>query len=240
LRRLIPAVLLLLAASAFAGAVGVKADKEYAPHKRIVLKATEVTSAKAQFLWDVDGGADVVEAGDTLYVWAAPGTYKVTLTAIDFDAKKVERASFTFRVTGEQPRPPPGPDPGPGPGPGPAPPAPKGDLRVLVVYEEQEARDYPKEQHSILYGKKFHDALNARTPLNPTTKRHEWNVWDKDTDVKSMPKAWQDLMARPRKSLPWIVLAGDDGVFHEGPLPKTPAEAISLVDKYAPKKGGRR
>jgi hypothetical protein len=92
-----------------AAEVKLKGEAVYEPHKKIVLRATDVTSAKAQFLWDVSGDADTVEAGDRLYVWAPPGKYTVRLTAIDFEAKKVERASFSFTVSGEPTPPPPVP-----------------------------------------------------------------------------------------------------------------------------------
>ena len=213
----------------------VKAEREYAPHRKIVLQAADVTSAKAQFLWDVDGDADTVEAGGTLYVWAAPGTYKVRLTAIDFDAKKVERATFSFTVTGKV-------APGPGPKPDDPPDVkPAGALRVLVVYESADASRLPSSQQSVLYGKTFRDALDARTPLGPDGKAREWRIYDADVDLSGEAKAWRDLMARPRTALPWLVLSYDSGVAFEGPLPKTVAEAVALLDKPAPraKKGGR-
>lgn len=97
---------------------GIKGEKTYPPFKAIVLKAADVTSAKASFLWDVDGECDFIESGDTLYAWCPPGTYTVRLTAIDFAAQKVERAKFTFTVSGTPP----------GPGPGPQPPFPDDPL----------------------------------------------------------------------------------------------------------------
>ena len=72
--------------------VTLKGEKVYQPFDKIVLEATKVSSPKAQFLWDVTGEAQVEEVGNKLYVWAKPGLYTVTLTAIDFETKKIERA----------------------------------------------------------------------------------------------------------------------------------------------------
>lgn len=235
---LLGATVVLLAAVPCLCAPKVRAEKEYAEHEKIILRAEDVSSKSAQFLWDIDGDAQTEEVGNKLYVWARPGTYRVTLTAVDFDSKKIERARFTFKVNGKNGPTPPGPGPTPPgpPGPGPT----KGPLRALVVFEEAEASTYPKETHSILYGKRFADALNAKTTDDPGFKgRKRWNVWDKDVNATAAPKEWQDALAKAKKtSLPWIYLFGDNGaVYHEGPLPKTVDEAISLVDKYAPRAG---
>jgi hypothetical protein len=123
---------LLLSLCAALPAAGVKGEKQYAAHEPIVLTATEVSSKSAQFLWDIDGAAKTRESGATLYVWAPPGKYTVRLTAIDFDAKKVERATFTFSV-GDTP-----PGPGPGPGPGPKPPTPPPDGKYGLTKASRE------------------------------------------------------------------------------------------------------
>jgi hypothetical protein len=120
-RKYASALLLLALAAPLFGAA-VKGEKTYAPHQKIVLRAEDVSSPKAQFLWDVSGDAQTEEVGNALYVWAPPGKYVVKLTAIDFEAKRVERASLTFTVGG----PGPGPTPVP-PGPTPVPPTPKPD-----------------------------------------------------------------------------------------------------------------
>jgi hypothetical protein len=65
LRRQATAILWLFCLAAAAHAQPrVKGAANYPPNSPIVLKATDVTSAKAQFLWDVSGGAKFVEAGD--------------------------------------------------------------------------------------------------------------------------------------------------------------------------------
>lgn len=241
MRRLIaPIVLLPLLAALCFGDMKLKGEKEYAPYKKIVLKATDVTSAKAQFLWDVDGDADVVEDGGTLYVWAKPGTYKVRLTAVDFDNKKIERATTTFTVTGEGPAPgptPPGPTP-PGPTPpGPTPPAPiSGDgLRVLIVEEPADRASLPATQYDLLFSKTFQDFLTSNTAKDSDNKNGAWRIWPAKANTKDASQSWQDAMKRERKSLPWIIVSNGKTGF-EGPLPKTEEEATNLVKKYMPVK----
>ncbi len=127
--------------------ITIKGDKEYNEYDKIVLKASGELK-EASYLWDVSGSAQVEEVGGTLYVWARPGSYSVTLTAIDFSAKKVERTRFNFTVKGTEPLPPPEP-PGPGPGPGPQPPPlPVSDLKKLL--QDAVNKDQDKNKAQIL------------------------------------------------------------------------------------------
>jgi hypothetical protein len=232
LRRQASAVILLFCLAAAAHAQPrVKGAANYPPNTPIVLKATDVTGPKAQFLWDVSGGAKFVEAGDTLYVWAAPGDYVVRLTAIDFDAKKVERATFMFTVDGA---PSPGPTP-PGPvPPGPTPtPTPTKGLHVLILYESADATKLPAAQQGILYGKATRDWLNAN--CSPWGGIKDWGIFDKDSDLSGYSPTLKALQLRPRASLPWVVIAGDGAaVLFEGPLPADAASMLALLNKFRP------
>jgi len=231
-RRIHAACLLLLLLGGIASAeVKIKGGKEYAPHSPIILKASDVTSNKASFLWDVEGGASCVEAGETLYVWAAPGEYKVTLTAIDFEAKKVERAKFSFKVTGPTPTPGPGPTPGPTPNPDTPAPIPLAGLRVLIVYESRDATTLPAGQQGLLFGKAFRDLLNASCVTGSDGKTKEWRIWDKDVALDGAEAHWATAMKRTRTSVPWILISnGKTG--YEGPLPASVDEATTLIKKY--------
>lgn len=88
-------------------------DINYEPYKKIVLKASNVTDKDTEFTWDVYGTSDpdLVERGDTLYVWATPGSYKVLLTAywIEKGKIKVDRTRFSFTVGTPTPPVPPTP-----------------------------------------------------------------------------------------------------------------------------------
>ena len=229
MKVLSPLVLLLCLCLPARADLKVRGAQTYKPYDPIVLKAADVTSAKAQFLWDVSDGAQVVEAGDTLYVWAPPGTYRVQLTAVDFDTKKIERARFAFTVEGAAPTPPTPPTP-----PAPTPPAPVKGLRVLIVYDSSALSAMPPAQRTILTARSVHDWLDARCAVGPDGKTHEWRVWDKDTDPRGEAAVWGQWLARPHAAVPWVVIGGDSGVAYEGPLPGTVADTLALFGKYAP------
>jgi hypothetical protein len=233
LRRQATAILWLFCLAAAAHAQPrVKGAANYPPNTPIVLKATDVTGPKAQFLWDVSGGAKFVEAGDTLYVWAPPGDYTVRLTAIDFDAKKVERATFAFTVDGA---PPPGPTP-PGPEPKPPTPQPVAGLKVLILEESADRTKLPPAQVSLIAGKPFRDFLDSRCADDPETgTRKAWRIADKDQDLRAVAKFYQDAQARAKgQPMPRIVIGSDAGVVYEGPLPANLQEAQALLNKYRP------
>jgi hypothetical protein len=228
-KRLAPALSLLFLLSGLASGqrVSIKAAKEYAPYEKIVLKAADVSGKSAQFLWDVDGDADTVEDGGTLYVWARPGTYKVTLTAVDFETKKVERARFTFKVTGEGPKP---PEP-PGPGPGPTPPKPSKLLRVLVVYDP--VAKYTTDQTLIMKGKAFRDYLKGRGPVDADNPIGPARIWPSDADVSEAPKPWADLFSA-KKNNSCLIVQTEAGVTQYD-LPADTKAAIALIEKASPK-----
>lgn len=138
MRRFAAVALILLAPALAHAQAKVKGEAVYQPHKKIVLKATDVTSAKAQFLWRVDSkAADLVKAGDTLYVWAPPGVYNVSLVAVDFEKQKLEEAEFSFRVGDPEPPKPPIP---------PTPPEPTGPLflSLKAAYQKETSTDKAK------------------------------------------------------------------------------------------------
>ncbi len=142
-----------------------------------------------------------------------------------------------------------GPGPGPGPDPPPPPPpplpppgpAPVKDMRVLILYETSEVGKLSAGQKAVLYSKTIRDYLDAKCVDSPGGKTKEWKLWDKDVDARGASKVWQDLLARPRATLPWLIVSGEKGVAFEGPLPASIADTLALLSKYAPvarRKGG--
>lgn len=198
----------------------------------------------------------VAPVGATLYDWTIPenvktaadehvltitdapkGSFKieVRMLTIDFEKKSVVKNFGEVTVNYG------GTTPGPGPKPPPPDPGPVGNLiRVLIIFEELEATNLPPAQKSIIYGKTFHDALNASLPVGSDKQTREWRIWDKDIDLSGEDKGWKELMDRKRESIPWIIFEGEKGVAFEGPLPKTVKEATDLLGKYTDKKGGNR
>ena len=225
MRTLAFTVLLLICPSPCLAEVKVRGEAVYAPYKKIALKAVDVSS-KAQYLWDVDGECDVVEAGDTLYVWAAPGSYRVMLTAVDFEAKKVERARFSFKVEGDAPPKPPDPKP-------PEPPTPPtSGLRVLILEESAERAKLPSAQLAVLFAEQVRTYLEAKCVPGPDGKTKEWRIWDKDTTTHAeRDKNFREWIGRKRTSLPWIVIQ-NNATIYEGPLPANVTDTLALLKKF--------
>jgi hypothetical protein len=172
-----------------------------------------------------------------------PGEYWVFVVAtgtvdgatdLDFAPWKI-----TVSPVGPAPKPPdpptpPGPEP-PGPNPpqppGPAP-IPLPGLRVLVIYESADLSKLPPAQTAVLYSKSLRDLLNAKCAAGPDGKTKEWRIYDADVDTSGDVETWKAAMARPRKSLPWVVIS-NGAAGYEGPLPATVDEMTKLVEKYA-------
>ncbi len=125
---------------------------------------------------------------------------------------------------------PPGPDP-PGPKPDPAP-IPVAGLRVLIVFETAEATKMPAAQQSILYGKAMRDYLNSVCVMGPDGKTKEFRIYDKDVVLSGESKLWQDVMKRPRASVPWLVVSNYGKGGFEIPLPATVAEAMAIIKRF--------
>jgi hypothetical protein len=172
-----------------------------------------------------------------------PGEYWVFVVAtgtvdgatdLDFAPWKI-----TVSPVGPAPKPPdPTPPPGPEP-PGPNPPQPPGPapiplpgLRVLVIYESADLSKLPPAQTAVLYSKSLRDLLNAKCAVGPDGKTKEWRIYDADVDTSGDVETWKAAMARPRRSLPWVVIS-NGAAGYEGPLPATVDEMAKLVEKYA-------
>jgi hypothetical protein len=231
--RFIAPVLFLLLCSPLQAQVRVKGAASYRTFDPIVLTATG-GSGKAQYLWDVtsiSGSAQAIEAGGTLYVWATPGFYSVRLTAIDFEGKKVERATYPFKVEGDVPVP---PDPGPGPGPKPKPPSPGGPVKVLILEDAKARTQLSQARLSILFGLPMRTYLNKVCATDPGMDDGKaWTVQDKDTDLSALGAFWESARRRPRAGLPWIVIADQAGtIIFEGDLPADVPSTQALIGKY--------
>lgn len=186
-----------------------------------------------------DGGSENetrIYKGKFIYVVEAARDGRTELLIVPSGANKAEdviRQSLDV-IAGKAPIPPPGPGPKPVP-PGPdvdpnAPPPIAGEgFRVLIVYET--GQNLPAAQSPILFGKTIREYLDAKTVLDADGRTHAWRIWDKDVDASGESKSWQDALARPRKSIPWILISnGTTG--YEGPLPATVDEALALLKKY--------
>jgi hypothetical protein len=167
-----------------------------------------------------------------------PGVeYTATAIVIDFAAQTFEKVKYTVRfLGGPAPPDPPGPKPPTPPVPPvPDPPAPipVAGLHVLIVYESAELPKMPAAQQAIIFSQTVRDSLNIRCAVGPDGKTRQWRMWDKDTKGADDSPLWAAAMARPRQSVPWVIVSNGKAGF-EGPLPATAAEFLELVNKYDP------
>lgn len=163
----------------------------------------------------VDG---VLEGKQTI-VWHAVVNNKSEI----IDAK-------AFQV-GEKKPDPPGPNPpGPNPpGPDPGPPIPGAGFRVLIVTETKDLSTLPSAQVQALTAREVRDYLDSHTVKE--NNQPEYRIFDKDIDLSKASQVWKDAMARPRSSVPWIVVTnGKTG--YEGPFPPNTAELMKLLKQY--------
>lgn len=240
--RILSLVCLLLLAGAAPGAPPRKAEiHPLRVEGETVLIVTKlpfrvVCDAPADlYFWRLPPGWKGTDTGKELTVTEAPqgaATVAVQTLRIDWEAKKTVTAGHTLAVNvgvGPAPPGPPGPNP-PGPAPGPAP-IPLAGFRVLMVYESADLSKMPAAQQAVLFSKSIRDYMNSKCPVGPDGKTREWRIYDKDVDLTAEAKTWRDAMARPRASVPWIVIStGTSG--YEGPLPANAAEALALLQKY--------
>jgi hypothetical protein len=169
----------------------------------------------------------------TFYI-DVPGKHWVDVTAIDF-AKNIYVRKTAIAVVG--PRPPPEPEPDPDPD-DPDPPTPDPDvpppidgdgLRVLIVYESSELNQLTADQRDIFYGQTVRKYLTENCVQQD--RYSEWRILDQDTSFVDAGSRWVKALARPRTSLPWILISNGKTGF-EGPLPATPSETIELIKRY--------
>jgi len=128
----------------------------------------------------------------------------------------------------------PTPEPGPGPGPTPnpiGPPIPGLGLKVLIVYELDDLHGYIPAHRYQIQSSTF-QAWVASVVGPDTAGVPMARVLDKDTtcpvNAKSM---WCDALARPRSTLPWIIISNDK-TGYEGPLPTTEQETRTLIERF--------
>jgi hypothetical protein len=80
-------------------------------------------------------------------------------------------------------------------------------------------------------GKQFRDFLELKCVVGPDSRTKEYRIYDADISMSGESKLWQDVMKRPRSSIPWIVISNGTTGF-EGPLPNSVEDAIALINKY--------
>ena len=136
------------------------------------------------------------------------------------------------------PRPPPDP-PTPPPDPPKPPPTPDGTspfaepgFRVLMVFDSENTTRPPTEQ-SVIYGKTVRDYLDSHcVPESSSAESNgrAYRIYAANSDTSRAPKVWADAF-KLAKGKDWILI-GDGTKGYSGPLPKSPAEALALLQRF--------
>ena len=235
MRRLSVALVLFLAASARGQTITLPAEVKGEPGAFLSVPAT--TDGKVVRWVAMDAGlnlfpVELLKDSKTAVVIGAKGRYRLLAYTAVGDVPS--SPAICTVIIGEAPPVPPGPTPPdpkpPGPTPDPAP-IPTAGFRFLIVEETAERSKLPADQREIIGSTVLRLALNAACAKGPDGKSPEWRIIDKDAPMAAESKVWQDAMARPRKSLPWLIVSNGTTGF-EGPLPATVNEVLAIVEKY--------
>lgn len=185
--------------------------------------ASIIATCKGEVTWsvppDVAASLDTDICKDRIHVVPRKdGEFYLSVSTVD--GARVSLLWVKVKA-GKGPLPPPPPIPVP-PGPTPQPPPiPATGLRVLIVYETSlKTKGLAKE---------VADYLNAKCVV--VNKQPEWRRFDKDTPMAAESQIWKDAMARPRLSIPWVVISDGTKGF-EGPWPEEKADQLALLRKY--------
>lgn len=191
----------------------------------------------------VDGGGKAefrTYSGKHVYFVTAAKSGPVELLVVPVGEPKPDDADVIRRTldvdAGDGPRPPPGPEPKPPP-PDPKPdpvtpaPIPEPGLRVLIVYDAATVADLPPAQNAILRSEKLWKFAQENCARGADGRTPEMRIYHSAVNASDEANHWKAAMARPRKSLPWILVSnGRTG--YEGPLPATVDDTIALIRKY--------
>lgn len=101
-------------------------------------------------------------------------------------------------------------------------------LRVLIVYETSQVTP---AMSNIISGAKVRDLMASKGFKEDGTTC--FRALDKDVSPANDQKWVQDAFARPRSSIPWILISNPSKGGFEGPLPQTPQAVADLITKYA-------
>lgn len=232
--------------------VKIPKDIEYDGTRWLVIPVTEHYGGPV--LWDIPdqfqiidfsvifpnanlGGAKavVVEPVRSKINPVLPGKYLFQAwTAKNDAASPLAKCWVNYQPPGPQPPVPPGPNPPVPPGPvppGPAP-LPVTGLHVLLVSESADRTDLTKGQRDVLTSTEagsFRDFLDKN--CSKTGGAPDWR-WFDPQQAPADP-VWAAALARPRTSLPWIVVSNGTAGY-EGPIPADTnrEKMIALVNQF--------
>jgi len=164
----------------------------------------------------------LIEPG--VYSITEAGRHEIDVMAIGQNPLSWDDASIVVEVGGVPPNPEPDPKPPTPVGPSPIEGA---GLRVLFVSESGELM--PRDIEASFYSPEIAAFLNAnciKVDGNPDFRRV-----DPDTQFTDPNHRFAKALARPRASLPWLIISNGVGGY-EGPFPKTVAETLTLIRSF--------
>lgn len=109
-------------------------------------------------------------------------------------------------------------------------PIPGDGFRVLIVYESESLKDYPRAQVDALYSADVRDYLDSKC-VKGESDWPDYRILDQHADMTADAIWWQEAMKRPRQSMPWILIDSPQGGF-EGPMPASVETMLELLKKY--------
>jgi hypothetical protein len=114
--------------------------------------------------------------------------------------------------------------------PGPSP-TPTGEFRAVFVYESAALSTIKPDQLEALYSMEIRDYLDTHCAKGADGKTPERRFWDQNQDVSKDSAQLAKLFSRPRKSLPWFIIARGSSVVFEGPVVDA-ASTLATLKKY--------
>lgn len=102
-------------------------------------------------------------------------------------------------------------------------------LHILIVEETADRGKLPVSQVTQIAGLKL--LLWAKEHCKDVDGQPAIRRWDKDIPLEFESKVWRDAMARPRESLPWL-LVGDGKMGFEGPLPLKIEDTLKILEGF--------
>ena len=159
-----------------------------------------------------------------IYTVTKQGTHTIKAVVLAQNPLSWDETVFTITVGQPEPTPEP-PEPTP-PSPGVAPIEGEG-FRVLFVAETSEP--LPPAVEDSFYSKLITDYLNAN--CIKVEGQPEFRRFDPDTPFTNPQHRFAKALARPRTSLPWLIISnGKSG--YEGPFPTTVEATLALLKQY--------
>jgi len=161
-----------------------------------------------------------------VYTVTKQGTHTIKAIVLAQNPLSWDETVFTITVGKPGPTPEPEPQPPTPPTPGEAPIEGEG-FRVLFIAETGE--QLPPAVEDSFYSKLITDYLNAN--CIKVEGQPEFRRFDPDTQFTNPQHRFAKAMARPRTSLPWLIISNGK-VGYEGPFPTTVEATLALLKQY--------